>query len=810
VIGHLRSDLARATRSLLARPSFFATATATLALGVCALAAIFTVYDSVLLKPLPYAQAERIVAVSRVQPPVDGAPVSRPVFEEWHEGSTKAFDAFGGYVQASMNLTGAGAAERLVGANVTPGFWQVFGAPIALGHAFGDAEETHNEKVVVLSDALWRDRFGASPDAIGRDVVLDGASFRVIGVAAPSFRYPDDAQYWTPTFLPGSTQPRGNNYLSMVARLRDGISAGAAKQMLDGVAAWEAKSWPDNNGNLTARVVPLQEVVFGRLRQPLTMLLVASALVLLIACANLANLMLARGQQRERELALRRALGAGRDSLVRTVLAETAVICALGATLGLLIAGPAVRALLALAPRLLPTQSTPGIDWRVAFLVLAAALATLLLSGLAPAWRAARTDPANALRGGGRDVGGSRAQGRLRHVLVAAELAIALTLLGGSALLLESLRHLGAVDAGVRSEGVLTARIALDMPTQAPGEDLMAWLKRVQTTNGPRVDALLAQVAAIPGVASAGVVDALPISGGGGGNGGVMIPGHDIPDDQNLAEFRFVSPDYFKSLGIPLRDGRVFDAHDGREGFGPSLLVNEAFVARFLGGKDALGQQVGAIDGEMRTIVGVVGDVRQYGLEEAARPEIYLPARAGWASDLSIVAKTNGDAATLAEPLRRALAQFAPDMPVYAVRTMDEATRRTTAMRRFNVTLMGAFAAVALALAAIGLYGVISYSVGQRRRELGVRQALGATRGDVHKLMLGAGLRMVAPGLLLGVLGALALGKLIAAQLYGVGIADPLALGGVAALLALVALAACALPTLRAARIAPMEALRDE
>ena len=803
-------DLKSALRSLLARPSFFATATATLALGVCALAAIFAVYDGVLLKPLPYADADRIVAVSRVQPPVNGASVSRPVFQEWRDGSAKVFDAFGGFVERSMNLTGAGAAERLVGATVTPGFWQVFGTPVALGRAFGDDEETHDQKVVVLSDALWRDRFGASPDAIGRDITLGGDAYRVIGVAAASFRYPDDVKFWTPTFLPGSTQQRGNNYLSMVARLRDGASPSAAKQMLDGVATWEARNWPDDNGNLSARVVPLQEALFGRLQQPLTMLLIASALVLLIACANLANLMLARGQQRERELALRRALGAGRNGLVRAVLAETAVICALGAAVGLLVAGPAVHALLALAPTLLPAQSVPGVDWRVAGVALAAASATLLLAGLAPAWRAAHADPAAALRGGGRDVGGSRAQGRLRRALVAAELAIALSLLGGSALLLESLRNLSEVDTGVHGEGVLTARISLGIPTQTAGEDLMAYLTRLQAANGPQVDALLARVAALPGVVAAGAVDALPISGGGGGNGGITIPGHDIPEDENLAEFRFASPDYFKTLGIPLRAGRVFDAHDASEGFGSNLLVNEAFVAHFLGGKDAVGQQVGAIDGQMRTIVGVVGDVRQFGLEEAARPERYLPARATWTPDLSIVVKTDGDAAALAEPLRRTLAQFAPDMPVYAVRTMDEATRRTTAMRRFNLTLMSAFAVVALVLAAIGLYGVISWSVSQRRRELGVRQALGATRGDVHRLMLGAGLRMVAPGIILGMLGALALGKLIAAQLYGVGSADPFALGAVAALLCLVAVAACAMPTLRAARVPPMEALRDE
>ncbi len=614
MIATLCSDLLRASRALRAQPSFFATAVLTLALGIGALAAIFTVYAGVLLKPLPYAHAERIVVVSRVQPPVDGAPVSRPVFEEWRDGSTNVFDAFGGFVETSMNLTGAGAAERLTGSDVTPGFWRVFDAPIALGRAFGDDEETRHENVVVLSDALWRDRFGGAADVVGRDVALNGVAYRVVGITAPSFHYPPDAQLWTPTFLPGSTQPRGNNYIGMVARLREGTDAAAAKQTLDAIAAQEAKSWPDSDGHLSARVVPLQDLLFGRLRQPLTMLLIASALVLLIACANLANLMLARGQQRERELALRRALGAGRGGLVRAVLAETALVCALGATLGLLAAAPSVRALIALAPRLLPAGATPALDLRVVASVLAAASATLLLAGFAPAWRALHIDPADALRGGGRDLGGSRAHGRLRAALVAAELAIALTLLGGSALLLESLRRLDAVDSGVRGDHVLTARLSLDTPMQRPGEDIADWLKRIQAANAPRIDALLARVAALPGVASAGLVDALPISGGGGSNGGIVIPGHEIPDDENLAEFRFVSPDYFKTLGIPLRAGRVFDAHDGTDGFGPNVLVNQAFADRFLGGGDAIGRQVGAVDGTLRTIVGVVGDVRQYGL----------------------------------------------------------------------------------------------------------------------------------------------------------------------------------------------------
>lgn len=813
MVERLLSDLLLATRSLLARPAFLLTAVATLALGICALTAIFTVYNAVLLRPLPYSNADRIVEIQREQAPITNGPVAREVFEEWRDLTTAAFDAIGAYTASTMNLTGAGNAERLTAYAVSPGFWEVFANPLILGRAFGNDEETSDENVVVLSNALWRNRFNAAANIVGTDIVLNGENYRVIGVTASEFAYPRDASIWMPTYLPSNTMGRGSNYLDVIARLKTDVSVATANHLMKRVTDWQASNFPDNHVGLRARVETLRHSLSANLQQPMIMLLIASALVLLIACANLANLMLARGQSREREFALRRALGADRGGLIRAVLAEALVIAFAGTAIGLLAAQPAVHFLISLAPDLLSGSGTPAIDGRVVAVVVSAALVALIFSGLAPAWRASRAEPAHTLRGGGRDTGGTQPRGRLRAVLVSGEIALALTLLSGSALLIQSLRHLSNVDTGVYSAQVITARLALPVPARAPDEDQFAWFERVKVANSPRIDAILSQVADLPGVVHAGLTNELPISGGSSGNGSIMLPGHAIPVAQNLAEFRAASPDYFATFGIPLRSGRVFDSRDGREGgFGTQVLVNQAFVDHFLGGVEskAIGQSIGVVDATMKTIVGVVGNVRQLGLDRAATPEVYFPARAFPLNEFSLAVKVDGDALAFAEPLRLALQKLAPEMPVFSVRSMDEATHATTATRRFNLTLMSVFAAVAVLLAAIGLYGVVAYSVGQRRREFGLRQAIGATTGNLQRLMLGSGLRMIVPGIVVGLLGAIALGQVIASQLYGVSAADPVVLASVVALLVTVAIAACVIPTRRATRISPVEALRDE
>lgn len=804
-------DLRHALRALRARPTFFLTAVLTLTLGIGAVAAIFTVYDAVLLKPLPFAHAERIVRITREQPPATLSTISAQAFAEWRDRSGEVIDAMGAFVDETRNLTHAGEAQRLAVYKVTPGFWNVFGQPIALGRAFGDEEETRNERVVVLGDALWRTQFGGDAAVIGRDIELNGESFRVIGVAAATFRYPTDAQVWIPAFLPGNTtRTRGMNYLRTVARLREGVSLAQAKAAMLGISDWQARTYPDEHEGMSAGVTPLKDLLSGNVRQPLRMLLIAAALVLLIACANLANLMLARGQARAQELALRSALGAGQMRLVRQVLAESLLIAVAGAAAGLAIARPAIVALTALAPDLLPAYNAPAVDLRVIAATTAVALLTLLLFGLLPAWRAAQSDPLHALQGASRSQTGTRAQMRARALLVSAEIALALTLLAGASLLIDSLRQLGKVDSGVGSPQLLTAAFSISLPAQQPGDVPDEWAARAIDQLAPRLDAIEQRLRALPGVESVALANRLPASGDWGWNSRFTIPGRTL-DDMALAEFRFVSADYFRTFGIKVNDGRAFTASDGADSLYPTqVLVNQAFADRYLTGADALSQTITIFGDQPKRIVGVVGDVRQAGLDRPPNTEVYFPVSKAASGDLVLAIKVHGDALGYAEPLRRAMREIAPDVPLYAIRTMDEVTGATKRLREFNMILMSTFAIVALLLAAIGLYGVIAYSVGQRRREIGVRQALGAAGGDIRKLILGTGLRMIVPGLALGVLGALALGRLIAAQLYGVGAADPFVLASVAVLLAAVAFIACALPTLRATRVPPMEALRNE
>ncbi|MFC4820245.1 ABC transporter permease [Dokdonella ginsengisoli] len=805
------SDLRLAFRTLRGKPGFALTAVLTLMLGIGAVAAIFTVYDAVLLKPLPFADSARIVRVMREQPPVKNSPVSPPVFREWAERSGAAFDAIGAYVPQTMNLTGAGNAQRLTGYTVTPGFWNVFGQPLALGRSFGDAEETSNERVVVLGDALWRTRFAADPSVVGRDVDLNGERWRVIGVAAAAFRYPSDAQLWVPTYLPANTAGRGANSLAPVAHLAPGVTLDQAREVMRGITDWQAETFPQGSGALTAKVERLEDLVGRNLRGSLSVLLGAALLVLLIACANLASLMLTRGQIRAQELAVRSALGAGHARLMRSVLAEAALLAGAGALAALLFAQAAVPALLHLAPDLLPTYNAPAIDLRVVLATTLIAMATLVLFGLAPAWKAGRADPALALRGGARGQVGHQGQARARGVLVAAEIALAMTLLSGAGLLIDSLRQLSKVDSGLRdSEQVLAANFSLPVPAMQPGEDFATWYARVKAALEPQLDLLQARLRALPGVTSIALTNALPASGQGGWNGGFRIAGRDVPQDA-IAEFRFGSPDTLRTFGIPLKAGRAFDEADGSRALFPTeVLVNQTFVDRYLGGGDALGKQVSIYDDSPKTVVGIIGDVRQSGLDQAADAEVWMPVRTVPVGDLALALKTGGDALALAPTLRRAMQESFPDVPVYAVRTMDEVTSETTRLRRFNMTLMSAFAGCALALAGIGLYGVIAWIAAQRRREIGVRQSFGATRAHIHAMMLKSGLRMVVPGLLAGLAGALAIGQLIGSQLYGVGSADPRVLAGVVAVLGLVALAACLIPSWRALRVAPMDALRND
>lgn len=806
----LLHDLRHALHSLRAQPGLCLTAVLTLMLGIGALTAIFTVYDAVLLKPLPFAQVDRIVRITRVQPPVSG-PISPAALREWRERSGSAFDAFGAFVEQTATLTGTGGAERIVGYRVTPGFWDVFSQPIALGRGISAEDEGRGERVVVLSDGLWRNHFGADPNVIGHDIVINGESWRVIGVAAPAFRYPANAGVWLPTLLAADSEDRGNNSLAVVARLAPAVTLAQAREVMRGITDWQAATFPEQHAKLSARIERLGTWLSSNLRGTLSMLLGAGLLVLLIACANLASLMLTRSQTRSQELAVRSALGAGRAQLIRTVLAEALLLAIAGAVAAVVFARVLLAGLLRLAPELLPPWHVPALDFRALLAMLAVAMSTLLLFGLLPAWWASRTDPALALRGGARGQTQTRGQTRARRVLVMVEIALAVCLLSGAGQLIDTLRQLNQVDNGLRDpEHVLSARFDVALPAMMPGMDDEVWTRRVNAVLAPQIDELLARLATLPGVESAAISDVLPASGEGGWNGGLQIEGHPLADDA-LVDFHFVSPDYFRTFGIALKAGRMLDANDGKGTLVPGVgVVNQAFVDRYLGGGDALGAQVHAYDDSAKTIVGVVGNVRQLGPDEPERPEIYFPIRNAPIGNLALAIRSDGDVSALQPALRRLMRESFPDIPLYAIAPMDEVTGTPVQMRRVSMSLNSAFATTALILASIGLYGIIAWMAAQRRREIGIRQSFGATRAHIHRLMLRSGLGMILPGVTAGLLGALALSRLLVSHAGALDAPGPRVLLLVAFGFGAIALAACLVPTARALRVSPSEALRDD
>jgi len=805
------SSLFRALRSLARTPGFAVVAIVTLALAIASIGTLFAVVNAVLLKPLPFPDAARIIRIVRVQGSCDDCPIARPVLFDWQQQSTQVFDALGAFSGANVTMTGEGDAEQLAANRVTPEFWDVFKVSPLIGRTFTAAEDKENRSLVVISHGFWQRRFGGNLAVVGKTIRLNGEAHEIVGVMPVNFTYPT-SDIWLPAQLASATTTRDTNYLSVVARLGANATLDQAREVIALITAREAADFPKEHEGLKAKLIRLQERVTTTVKPALSVMFAASAMVLLIACANLANLMLARAQVRRRELAMRSALGASRWRLLWNLTAESAVIACAGTALGLGLTLVAIKVLPKLAPDLLPAYNPLVIDASVVAFVAAVAIVALLAFGLGPAWRYARSDPAAALHDEARAGAGGRASARARATLVVGEVAVSLVLLAGAALLIESSRRLANVDPTVDVAHVLTASISLPATPNRPGESSSDWLTRNFAASTPRIDALLERLQAMPEIEHVALTDAVPLSGRSNTNSTVKVIGRDYPGGEAampLTEWRFVSSDYFRTVGLGVLRGRAFTGEDSHaSGVGTEVLVNDTFVRTFLQDAEPIGQQVKVYDDVPKTIIGVVASARQWGLDREPSPEVYFPIYDSVVTDLAIVAKTRVAPALAVEPLRRLLREAAPDLPVTAVRTMEQVVSEGNTMRRFFSTMMIAFSVVALLLAMVGLYGLIAYSVAQRRMEIGVRMSLGADRSRVLKMILRQGLRLVAVGLIVGIVGSLALSSVLGALLYGVAPRDPLVLAAVALVLFFTGALASAVPALRASRVAPVEALR--
>jgi putative ABC transport system permease protein len=805
----LWQDLRYGARMLRKNPGFTLIAVITLALGIGANTAIFSVVNGVLLKPLPYREPERLVHVYRTQPPVSRSPVSRPVYFDLVERQ-QVFSELAAHHGETFNLTGVGEAERVTGRRVTGNFFALFGLRPTLGRLLSaEDDRPGSPRVAVISHGLWRQRFGSEAGVIGSAIKLNGEVHTIVGVAPPGFQFPRRVEVWTPARLAESQQGRGNNYLMLLGRLKDGVTEAQAEAQMNQLAVALIPQAPDSYGQLTFLLSPLLDEQVRGIRRALWVLLAAVGFVLLIACANVSNLMLARAAARQKEFAVRSALGAGRARIVRQLLTESLLLALLGGALGALLAFWGLDALLALAPAYLPRVAEVRID-RVAFgFTMLTSLLTGLLFGLAPAWQAARANVNEVLKAGGRGALGSPLRSFTQCVLVVAEVALSLVLLIGAGLLIVSARRLVAVSPGFDPQNLLTAEISLPRLLPTPGEKPDAYRARSEGADASLLKAILQKVASLPGVQTVGTINDLPMTGQLMTSGDFVIAGKTMSNPLPVADRKWVSPDYFRAIGLPLIKGRVFTERDTVET--PTvILINEMLAGQHFAGEDPVGKQLILQNGQPKEIIGVVKDARHWGLDRPPSPEIYFSTFQQPGPLTTLVIRTNADPASLGGAVRCAVREVNADVPLTSVRAMTEVIANSLAQARFNTILMSAFAAVALLLAVIGIYGVMAYSVAQRAHEIDIRKALGAQNRDVLKLVVAQGMKLALLGVGIGLAAALGLTRLMTTLLFNVSATDPLVLAGVVSVLTFVALLACWIPARRATKVDPMIALRSE
>ncbi|HJP93191.1 MAG TPA: ABC transporter permease [Pyrinomonadaceae bacterium] len=810
MIESLFKEIRYGIRSLLKRPGATALALITLALGIGANTAIFSAVDSVLLRPLPLKDSERLVSIweHTLRVGVRQNEVAPANFFDLRN-QNQVFQDIGAYGPDDINMTGGGEPEHLDGQLVTANVFSILGVEPALGRTFlANEDQPGQDRVVVLSDALWQRRFNRDPSIINRNITLNGESFTVVGVMPRGFFFPErEIELWTPWAMePEQKSGRGDHYLRLVARLKPGATLERVNADIDAIAQRLSSEYPRTNEGLGFVAHSLHQDYVGSLRSPMLILFAAVALVLLIACVNVANLLLAQATSRRKEIAIRIALGARRWTIVRQLLTESLLLAGAGGLLGVLGAFWGVQGLTKLLPASLSKLQDVNIDARVFLFTLGVSVLTALVFGGVPALLAARTKPGTTLSDVARDTGGGTSGCHVRRVLVVSEVALAVVLLVGAGLLIRSFQLLRQVNTGFTSDNVLTMRMVLPMPKYAKQEARRAFY-----------DEALRRVSELPGVESAGIITFLPLSFN-GMNFSFSVEGRTSPGDMKLpfALYRVVSPDYFRTMGIPLQRGRFFDAYDTADSQ-PVILISRRLAEQYWPGEDPTGKRlkIGPVDSPnpWLTVAGVVGDVRQAGLYGEERMDIYAPyaqERRSFISPRDLVVRTKGDPASVAGAVRRAVWAVDKDQPISNVRTMDQVFAAAISKERFQTLLLGLFAALALVLASVGLYGVISYSVVQRTHEIGVRVALGAQSNDVIKLVIRQGMMLTLVGLVVGIGTGLVAARVLSDMLFGVTTTDPLTFGVVLLLLLLVAFLACYVPARRATKVDPLVALRYE
>ncbi len=806
-------DVRYGIRMLLKSPGFTIVTILALALGIGANTAIFSVVNAVLLRPLPYSTAERLVILSEYTEQVQNMSVSYPNFTDWRE-QNQVFEQMAAFRGQGFTLTGAGEPERLTGNEVSANFFSVLGTTPHMGRSFApDEDKPGGNRTAIISYGLWQQRFGANPNIVGQPVMLNNESHTVIGVLPQSFQYQAQVDLYVPIGLQADKMQDRDNHpgIYVLGLLKPGVTIEQARTEMKGITERLSQAYPKTNAGNSFTLALLQDFATRNVRAALFVLLGAVGFVLLIACANVANLLLARAASRQREVAIRTALGAGRGRIIRQFLTESVMLSLIGGVLGLLLAVWGIDALLALIAGSVPPVLTAniGLDARVLTFTLLISVITGLLFGLAPALQVSKANLNEMLKEGVRGTTGGANRQRVRNILVAAEVALSLLLLVGAGLLIKSFLNLSRSDIGFDPEHVLTMRLALPDTRYKENEQVANFYQQV-----------LQRVQQLPGVEAAGLTRGLPMNGG--IESGITVEGQEITDvkDTVIAVNMTATPDYFRAMNIPLIKGRYITDQD-KTGTVPVVLVDEMLAARFFPNVDPIGKRLKMGGNESpfpwMQIIGVVKHVAHYGPAETPRVEVYRPyfqlpqmPEARYGRSMVLAVRTTTDPASMTATLRNAVLEIDKDQPVSNVQTMTQVVSNAIAPQKFAMWLLGLFAATALALAAIGIYGVMAYSVTQRTHEIGVRMALGAQRRDVLKLVVVHGMKLALIGVGVGLVGAFGVTRLMSSLLFGVTPTDPLTYLGVSIVLALVAFAACYIPARRATKVDPMIALRYE